>query len=84
MRAHEIRAQPLADKGAYFNKPSFPIILYGTLLYLYIPYHLCSILPAPENMMKHKVEWNKAQSRILKVTLSAAASFPTGSTFADF
>ena len=79
-----MRAQPLADKSAYFNKSSFPIILYGTLLYLYILYCLCSILPAPDNMMKYKVEWNKAQSRILKVTLNAAASFPTGSTFADF
>jgi hypothetical protein len=63
---------------------SFYTIWYFTVLYLYIPCHLCPILPAPENMLKHKVEWNKAWSRILKVTLNAAASFPTGSTFADF
>jgi hypothetical protein len=75
---------PDAEEDAYFNKPSFPFILHGTSLYLCIPCSLCPILPAPESMKKHKVEWNKARSRILKVTLNAAASFPTGSTFADY
>lgn len=55
-------------------------ILYCTVPYLYIPYPLHPILLAPENTLKQKVEGNVATSRTLKVTLNAAASFPTRST----